>query len=418
MVNTQNTPDIITVGPREIVAGRQPNPPPRIGDSRPSLIHDGKLWKPVRHSLYESYEEGPSVASVTATPKFKWVGPKFPIALVAQIVSFFKWANETHKSEAMVRLFLNQRLGVWLAWAFPQEAQGLSVNETSGVDADAMAVLDGVEVSRNGGLGWDLAGSFHSHCNVGAFQSGTDHADELGVEGLHITIGNLSSPRLSIHGRFTQIRSGQKVFFPVDYGQFFQDPDLAIQVDGLPPDLKSRIIEWNLTDVQALSLPEPQPEWVANYKLRTYTRVTTSPGHTTYGGYGGGTGGYASQYWEDNNVKFAKEILLVCQEWGLDTGQLLHVMEIYDSVATAKRKNQIYDDDRVECIVESMLLNNDNPEHADVKGVRFNDLPSRKSAGGQQALIGVGACAGTSVRSEEIAKAIDQMHAEGWGCYE
>lgn len=41
--------------------------------------------------------------------------------------------------------------------------------------------------------GWIIYGTIHSHCNMPAFHSGTDDSDEENFEGLHITIGKVTT---------------------------------------------------------------------------------------------------------------------------------------------------------------------------------------------------------------------------------
>lgn len=410
--NTKIIPS--TTGPRATAVSPTPKP-------RGLIIHKGDIWRPVEHPLYRSYEKDTTVAAVTDDPKLTWIGPKIPMELYARIISFLKWANDTHKSEAMVRLFLNQRERRWEAWAFPQEAMGLSVNETStAADLACVANFGGVEVDRAGGPGWDLAGSFHSHCDVNAFQSGTDHADELGVEGLHVTIGHLASARMSLHGRFTQNRGGNKVFFPIDWSQWFEPDGMPVLVDNLPFDLKSKILEWNLTDIDALALPEPPREWVANYKRRTYAPVT----HTVYGG--GGIGNYRS--FEENNKAFARALLSVAASWNVDTSTLLSLVEIYEEIKDAGKEHNVFDSDRIACILEALVNNNDDPNCKEVADVVFASIPEYRRARNQQRLIDtantVNAANGATTGSGAAAKLgpsdIDYQDeiGRGWVGYE
>lgn len=41
--------------------------------------------------------------------------------------------------------------------------------------------------------GYSIFGTIHSHCDFSAFHSGTDNADELDFDGLHITVGHVNS---------------------------------------------------------------------------------------------------------------------------------------------------------------------------------------------------------------------------------
>ena len=49
------------------------------------------------------------------------------------------------------------------------------------------------EIQKFEEMGFVLVGSVHSHCEMGAFHSSTDDADEFNFDGLHITIGKINS---------------------------------------------------------------------------------------------------------------------------------------------------------------------------------------------------------------------------------
>src|SRR6516162_2399710 len=68
---------------------------------------------------------------IKATIKYKvtssdisvnWDGPTIPHDVWSQILAFFKWTHDQHKSESQVRLYVNQKDKTWRAWAFPQKA--------------------------------------------------------------------------------------------------------------------------------------------------------------------------------------------------------------------------------------------------------------------------------------------------------
>lgn len=125
---------------------------------------------------------------------FKWNGQKIRPDTWNQILAFFRWTQDTEKSEAQVRLFVHPQLG-WLAWAFPQTGgTGMTSKE---VENEA-ATKQRAEIIPAGCIAF---GTVHHHCTASAFQSGTDEQDEKRVDGLHITVGNLDDEKYSIHCR-------------------------------------------------------------------------------------------------------------------------------------------------------------------------------------------------------------------------
>lgn len=232
-----------------------PPPPPR---TEHLVIHDKRVWKRVNVlGLINAYVEMPTVEAI---PTFEWTGPKIPQALWRQILSFFKWTNTTHHCESQVRLFLNPTTGEWKVWAFPQERSGMTSREIAGVEADNQRAA---EV----GAGYHEFGSVHHHCSASAFQSGTDHTDESGRPGIHLTVGNMDAARHTLHSRATLIHNGSKVMYKnMNLDEWFETPDwlatLSQQVrDVLPADTLDKVMEKVLTTPANDPFPE---QWKAN----------------------------------------------------------------------------------------------------------------------------------------------------------
>lgn len=127
--------------------------------------------------------------------KFDWQGQKMPKELWEEVLAFFKWTYDVHKSEAQVRLFYHPVQG-WKAWAFPQKgATGMTTREEEGPELSKQR-------AEQIPAGYLPFGTVHHHCSIGAFQSGTDTADEVKQNGIHITVGKLADPVFDIHIRF------------------------------------------------------------------------------------------------------------------------------------------------------------------------------------------------------------------------
>ncbi len=124
---------------------------------------------------------------------FSWKGPRISQEQWNEMLAFFRWTYDEHKSEAQVRLFVHPALG-WKIWAFPQKGgTSMTTNEVDNEDSK----LQRAAIPE----GYIPFGTVHHHCGIGAFQSGTDQMDENTVDGLHITIGKLGDAQYDIHCR-------------------------------------------------------------------------------------------------------------------------------------------------------------------------------------------------------------------------
>jgi hypothetical protein len=99
---------------------------------------------------------------------------KLPAELLSQAHGFFKWAFETHGTEAAVLITVDWNDQFHL-FCPDQIVGGASVSYEVDVE---MLPPDQVVV-----------GSIHSHCDFSAFHSGTDTHDADKTDGLHITLG-------------------------------------------------------------------------------------------------------------------------------------------------------------------------------------------------------------------------------------
>lgn len=197
-----------------------------------------------------------------------WMGPKIPKEEWQKMLAFFKWTNTEHHSESQVRMFVNPSLNTWKIWAFPQQARtGMSAREISGEDFDKQRAEFKDEE------GWIYFGTVHHHCNMGAFQSGTDLDNEISQDGLHITIGKLDQQSLDMHCRFCMAGS----MFEPNMSWFWDiGEDLAI----LTPFEVHNIIarhQMTISPAKETAFPDKWKENVIELK--------------------GGSGGYAGTFW-------------------------------------------------------------------------------------------------------------------------
>lgn len=119
-----------------------------------------------------------------------WVScnlPKLPPKYVWQIKYFFKRVVELLHTEASVTLYFNKKDQTFKLIVPEQKVYG-----------------GGVEYKRKGMTHEpDMAdflrvGTIHSHCDFGAFHSGTDQRDEIDFDGLHCTFGHNNRDEFTI----------------------------------------------------------------------------------------------------------------------------------------------------------------------------------------------------------------------------
>lgn len=106
--------------------------------------------------------------------------PRIPRVQILEVESFFRQVHAMHQAEAICLLYFSPSEGG--RWRFVAPDQTVSGGHLSWVSPGAAPP------------GWYLAGSFHSHGSISAFHSGTDDRDELGWDGLHVTVGGFPRP--------------------------------------------------------------------------------------------------------------------------------------------------------------------------------------------------------------------------------
>ena len=201
------------------------------------------------------------------TPSMRWSGAKIPRSVWQEIVAFFQWSYKETKSETQVRLLLNVDTGEFKAHAFPQKyGTGMTAKELS----DNADYANQLNAQMSGG-NWIKLGTVHHHCSTGAFQSGTDSADETEM-GLHITLGNIGGLRHSIHGRVsltipgtlnadgTAATKATHAYYSAIFFDWFEIPDVGIPISD---SIREEIAKFYLCT------PEPEdakfpPQWAEN----------------------------------------------------------------------------------------------------------------------------------------------------------
>lgn len=240
----------------------------------------------------------------------RWAGPKLSLEDWKQVLAFFEWSQAEHKSEALVQLFVDLESGRWQVIVPPQEGVGMTVKILEN-HPNYKATYE-----RLGPGNWELMGTVHHHCSSSAFQSGTDHHDELSKEGLHITVGGLGSGQYSLHSRC----SFRKVLTDSELGEWFEVPEAYAD---LPANIQSLILKHVLTVPSSGRVPGTHfPElWADNY-IQRQSAIMTRYGHTWTPSNQVETNrrGY-SRAWSEREL--VKDIGDFCGSRGMSTEQFL-----------------------------------------------------------------------------------------------
>jgi hypothetical protein len=220
------------------------------------ILHNKRLLRPIDTELFRGWTEETDHKILEQAPTFIWKGAKIPFDLWSQVVCFLRWTQEQFKEEALITLFYHPADRKWAAWAFPQEPNGMTIK--------SLPELQQYKDDRaQFGAGWIQAGSVHHHCTTGAFQSGTDTADEINRDGVHITLGHMDKPVLDTHVRqiFDGLQGETSLLNWIDIPEFLKD---------IPSYLKYEFTAFAIKAVRDMPFPD---EW----KSRIYEKPVSFP---------------------------------------------------------------------------------------------------------------------------------------------
>ncbi len=144
--------------------------------------------------------------------KFTWRGGLLTLKQWMEMVSACNASAKDLQSEIMFRLYYNLVTNEWKTIMLPQTTVGMFVSEIE----DDPRRNDLLNLSSD----WTCLGSLHHHVDAEAYQSDTDHKDEVNQEGLHVTLGDMYDPIMSIDARY--VIDGK--VFPVEVSDFVEDP--------------------------------------------------------------------------------------------------------------------------------------------------------------------------------------------------
>ncbi|HBC87081.1 MAG TPA: hypothetical protein DCZ94_09020 [Lentisphaeria bacterium] len=145
-----------------------------------------------RTPLYECTVKVPELPDYPEVKEnVNWTATKLPWALIESTLEFFRAVYMKYQGEAIV--LITHDSGIWDISVPKQIVQSAHLKYKS---------VDKVTP----------AGTIHSHCNMGAFFSGTDDNDVASFDGLHIVLGRISQPfpeiasAVYINGRMFECR--------------------------------------------------------------------------------------------------------------------------------------------------------------------------------------------------------------------
>lgn len=129
--------------------------------------------------------------------QIKWTGSPVPGRLIRKFVTWSREVLDEHGGECQGRLYYRETDD---SWALAVKKQFISHGmESKEVGDDGDEEECRKQLPKKGS--WVMNGTIHSHCTSSAFMSGTDEADEIKQNGIHITVGHINSKEYQIHYR-------------------------------------------------------------------------------------------------------------------------------------------------------------------------------------------------------------------------
>jgi len=178
-----------------------------------------------------------AIVKVDTIPDFEgmkesltWTAPKLPYSLIEEALEFFRVVYDQYEAEAIVMLSLNNE--IWQN-TVPEQRVG-------------RANLDYQTPKIEG-----LAGTIHSHGNMDAFFSDTDHKDVAGFDGVHIVLGKIDRnvPRIKagvyVNGRLFEFKPEELIEGIPEEHVVNADHPWMSQVKGMKSKVRSTGFAWS-----------------------------------------------------------------------------------------------------------------------------------------------------------------------------
>jgi hypothetical protein len=233
-------------------------------------INDNKVYEVVENKLFTTFKkcDVPVIKEVEPI----WKGDPIPFQMWQDIIDWCVISYEKFKSETLVFLYydLDTKGSAWSFWIPPQITNGMTVK--SDPDSEFFA-------KERKNFPDTMFGTVHHHCSSSAFQSGTDHSDELDREGLHFTVGHCNKPEdLDLHLRLT-IGDSHGDTNPDDVIQ--ADPKLQSAYESLSSDYKPNQIKQALDVLHGSSIRSASNNYTKIKKFKKHFDKVSKPKYST-----------------------------------------------------------------------------------------------------------------------------------------
>ena len=233
-------------------------------------VKDNKVYEVVENNLFTTFKNCnvPVIKEVEPV----WKGDPIPFQMWQDIIDWCVISYEEFKSETLVFLYydLDTKGSAWSFWIPPQITNGMTVK--SDPDSEFFA-------KERKNFPDTMFGTVHHHCSSSAFQSGTDHSDELDREGLHFTVGHCNKPEdLDLHLRLT-IGDSHGDTNPDDVIQ--ADPKLQSAYESLSSDYKPNQIKQALDVLHGSSIRSASNNYTKIKKFKKHFDKVSKPKYST-----------------------------------------------------------------------------------------------------------------------------------------
>ena len=246
-------------------------------------VKDNKVYEVVENNLFTTFK----ICNVPVIKEVEpiWKGDPIPFQMWQDIIDWCVISYEEFKSETLVFLYydLDTKGSAWSFWIPPQITNGMTVKS----DPDSKFFA-----KERKNFPDTMFGTVHHHCSSSAFQSGTDHSDELDREGLHFTVGHCNKPEdLDLHLRLT-IGDSHGDTNPDDVIQ--ADPKLQSAYESLSSDYKPNQIKQALDVLHGSSIRSASNNYTKIKKFKKHFDKVSKPKYATkpYKSSTAGTIGY------------------------------------------------------------------------------------------------------------------------------
>jgi len=233
-------------------------------------VKDNKVYEVVENNLFTTFKNC-NVPVINEVEPI-WKGDPIPFQMWQDIIDWCVISYEEFKSETLIFLYydLDTKGSAWSFWIPPQITNGMTVKS----DPDSKFFA-----KERKNFPDTMFGTVHHHCSSSAFQSGTDHSDELDREGLHFTVGHCNKPDdLDLHLRLT-IGDSHGDTNPDDVIQ--ADPKLQSAYESLSSNYKPKQIKQALDVLHGSSIRSASNNYTKIKKFKKHFDKVSKPKYVT-----------------------------------------------------------------------------------------------------------------------------------------